>query len=242
LFSKTPALRNAHGTLGKLYNNRRVPQSHQNCERLRPGGLSPEIKVSTLRHLATCQTVVLRSEIKVTFDLHSFSFASSLSHVWVTNPYPQHGDTTPGSQQNCERLRPGGLSPEIKISTLHHFATCQAVVLLSEIKVTFDLHNFSFASSLSHVWVTNPYPQHGDTTPESHQNCERLRRGGLSPEIKVSTLHHLATCQAVVLLSEIKVTFDLHNFSFASLLSHVWVTNPYPQPGGTTYLHGVLSI
>jgi hypothetical protein len=54
-----------------------------------PGGLSPEIKVSTLRHLATCQAVVLRSEIKVTFDVHNFSFASSLSHVWVTNPYPQ---------------------------------------------------------------------------------------------------------------------------------------------------------
>jgi hypothetical protein len=92
--SKTPALRNAHGTLGKLYNNPRVPETHQNCEGLRPGGLSPEIKVSTLCHLATCQAVVLRSEIKVTFELHNFSFASSLSHVWVTNPYPQHGDTT----------------------------------------------------------------------------------------------------------------------------------------------------
>jgi hypothetical protein len=80
------------------YNNPRVPESrpesHQNCERLRPGGLSPEIKVSTLRHLITCQAVVLHSEIKVTFDLHNFSFASPLSHVWVTNPYPQHGDTT----------------------------------------------------------------------------------------------------------------------------------------------------
>jgi hypothetical protein len=98
LFSKTPAIRNAHGTLGKLYNNPRVPESpresHQNCERLQPGGLSPEIKVSTLCHLATCQAVVLRSEIKVTFDLHNFSFASSLSHIWVMNPYPQHGDTT----------------------------------------------------------------------------------------------------------------------------------------------------
>jgi hypothetical protein len=71
-----------------------APESRQNCERLRPGGLSPEIKVSTLRHLATCQAVVLRSEIKVTFELHNFSFASSFSHVWVTNPYPQHGDTT----------------------------------------------------------------------------------------------------------------------------------------------------
>jgi hypothetical protein len=84
--------------LGMLYNNSRVPEeppeSHQNCERLRPGGLSPEIKVSTLCHLATCQTVVLCSEIKVAFDLHNFSFASSLSHVWVTNPYPQLGDTT----------------------------------------------------------------------------------------------------------------------------------------------------
>jgi hypothetical protein len=74
----------------------RNDQSHQNCDRLRPGGLSPEIKVSTLRHLATCQAVVLRSETKVTFDLH-ISFASSLSHVWVTNPYPQHGYTTPVS-------------------------------------------------------------------------------------------------------------------------------------------------
>jgi hypothetical protein len=84
--------------LGKLYNNPRVPEkppeSHQNCERLRPGGLSPEIKVSNLRHLATCQAVVLRSEIKVTFDLHNFSFVSSLSHVWVMNPYPQLGDIT----------------------------------------------------------------------------------------------------------------------------------------------------
>jgi hypothetical protein len=84
--------------LGKLYNNPRVPEStpesHQNCERLRPGGLSPEIKVSTLHHLATWQAVVLRSEIKVMFDLHNFSFALSLSHVWVTNPYPQHGDAT----------------------------------------------------------------------------------------------------------------------------------------------------
>jgi hypothetical protein len=71
-----------------------VPESHQNCERLQPGGLSPEIKVSTPHHLATCQAVVLRSEIKVTFDLHNFSFASSLSHVWVTNPHPQHGDAT----------------------------------------------------------------------------------------------------------------------------------------------------
>jgi len=60
--------------------------------RLRPGGLSSEIKVSTLCHLATSQAVVSRSEIKVTFDLQNFSFASSPSHIWVTNPYPQHGD------------------------------------------------------------------------------------------------------------------------------------------------------
>jgi hypothetical protein len=68
---------------------------------LRPGGLSPEIKLSTLRHLATCQSVVIRSEIKVTFYLHIFSFASSLSHVWVTNPYPQHGNTTFSVKQAC---------------------------------------------------------------------------------------------------------------------------------------------
>jgi hypothetical protein len=102
LFSKTPALRNAqrsaNGTLVKLHNNPSVPekprQSHQNCERLRPGGLSPEIKASTLCHLATYQAVVLGSEINVTFDLHKFSFTLSLSNIWVTNPYPQHGDTT----------------------------------------------------------------------------------------------------------------------------------------------------
>jgi hypothetical protein len=100
LFSETPALRNAHGMIGKLYNDPRVPESHHNCERLRPGWLSPEIKVSTLRHLATCQAVVLRSEIKVTFNLHNFSFASSLSHIWITNPYLQHGDTTPHLMEN----------------------------------------------------------------------------------------------------------------------------------------------
>jgi hypothetical protein len=83
LFSKTTALRNAHGTLGKLYNNPRVPEkqpdSHQNCEKLRPGGLIPEIKVSILSHLATYQAVVLRSEIKVTFDLHNFSLRRHLA-------------------------------------------------------------------------------------------------------------------------------------------------------------------
>jgi hypothetical protein len=94
------------GRRGKLYNNPRVPQkrpeSHQNCERLQPGGLSPEIKVSTLCHLATCQAVELHSAIKaikVMFDLHIFSFASSLSHIWVMNPYPHHGDTT--NPYNC---------------------------------------------------------------------------------------------------------------------------------------------
>jgi hypothetical protein len=82
--SKTPALRNAHSMLGSYITSKgarvRKGESHQNCERL--------------RHLTTCQAVVLRSEIKVMFDLHNFSFASSLSHIWVTNPYPQHGDTT----------------------------------------------------------------------------------------------------------------------------------------------------
>jgi hypothetical protein len=96
--SKKPTLRNAHSTLGNIYNNPRVPESppesHQNCERLQPGGLSPEIKVSTLCHLATSQAVVLQSEIKVTFDLPNFLFALSPSHIWVTNPYLQHGDTT----------------------------------------------------------------------------------------------------------------------------------------------------
>jgi hypothetical protein len=93
--------------LGKLYNNPRVPESppesHQNCDRLQPGGLSPEIKVSTLHHLATCQAVVLRSEIKVAFDLHNFSFALSLSHVWVTNLYPQHRDTTLCQQETMKK-------------------------------------------------------------------------------------------------------------------------------------------
>jgi hypothetical protein len=96
--SKKPALRNAHGMLGNICNNPRVPESppelHQNCERLQPGGLRPENKVSTLCHLATSQAVVLQSEIKVMFDLHNFLLALSPSHVWVTNPYPQHGDTT----------------------------------------------------------------------------------------------------------------------------------------------------
>jgi hypothetical protein len=73
------AHRNAHGTFGKLYNIQGChshEESHQKCERLRPGGLIPEIKISTVLHLATFQAVVLRSEIKVTFDLHKFSFAS----------------------------------------------------------------------------------------------------------------------------------------------------------------------
>jgi hypothetical protein len=63
---KNPTLRNAYSMqcmLGNRYSNPRVPESppelHQNCERLRPGGLSPEIKVSTLCHLATSQVVVL---------------------------------------------------------------------------------------------------------------------------------------------------------------------------------------
>jgi len=54
-------------------------------------GISPKIKVSTIRHLATCQAVVIRYEIKVTFDLHNFLFYSSLSHDWVTKQYIQHG-------------------------------------------------------------------------------------------------------------------------------------------------------
>jgi hypothetical protein len=78
---KNPTLRNAQGMLGNIYNNPRVPESHQNCERLRPGGLSPEIKVSTLCHLATSKAVVFRSKIKVMFDLPNFSFASSPSHI-----------------------------------------------------------------------------------------------------------------------------------------------------------------
>jgi hypothetical protein len=93
---KNPNLRNAHGILENIYNNPRVPEeaeSHENCERPRPGGLSPEIKVSTLCPLATTQ-VVLRSEMKVTFDIQNFSYPSSHSHIWVMNPYPQHGDTT----------------------------------------------------------------------------------------------------------------------------------------------------
>jgi hypothetical protein len=61
--SKKPALRDAHGTLGNIYNNPRVPELRQNCERLRPGGLSPEIKVSTLCHLASSQAVVLQSVV-----------------------------------------------------------------------------------------------------------------------------------------------------------------------------------
>jgi hypothetical protein len=110
LFSKIPALRNAHSMLGKLYNNPRVlespPESHQNCERLRPGGLSPEIKFFTLSHLATCQAVVLHSKIKVTFDLHNFSFVLSLSHVWVTNAYPHHRNTT--KEKDMKNLYFGG--------------------------------------------------------------------------------------------------------------------------------------
>jgi hypothetical protein len=101
LFSKTPALRNVHSMLGKLYNNPRVPEkppeSHQNCERLQPGGLSPEIKVSTLRHLTTCQAVVLRSEkrlrmIYTTSPLHHHlaPFGSRIHILSMgIQPYPQ---------------------------------------------------------------------------------------------------------------------------------------------------------
>jgi hypothetical protein len=63
-----------------------------------------------------------------------------------------------------------------------HLATSEAVVLRSEIKVTsFDLQNFSFASSPSHIWVTNPYSQHGDTTEriikkDIHKNYEKIAK------------------------------------------------------------------
>jgi hypothetical protein len=75
----------------KIQGCQRYHQSHQKCDWLRLGGLSPKIIVSTMCHLATCQAAVRRSEIKVTFDLHNFFFQSSISHIWVTNPYPQHG-------------------------------------------------------------------------------------------------------------------------------------------------------
>jgi hypothetical protein len=100
------------------------------------GGLSPEIKVSTVRHLTTCQAVVLHSEIKVMFDLHNFSFASSLSHVWVTNPYPQHGDTTLVSDV-------GLLKCHINTQRVHTTAVWQNVVL-------------QFYSGLAHGYIVNP--------------------------------------------------------------------------------------
>jgi hypothetical protein len=81
-------------------------------------------------------TVVLRSEIKVTFYVNNFSLASSLSHVWVTNPYPQHRDTTLVSDVGLPKCH-------INTRRVHTTAVWRNAVL-------------QFYTGLAHGYVVNP--------------------------------------------------------------------------------------
>jgi len=124
--------------------------------------------------------------------------------------------------------------------TLHHLATCQAVVLRSIIKVTFDLHNFSFVLSLSHVWVTNLYPQHGDTTHMIH-SCLPYTMIFHSKWVTNVTAHKVeALFSHVILLIQeasrdrqnfineayfMRSTFTIWSFVSASAGSGIWDLN-----------------
>jgi hypothetical protein len=83
----------------------------------------------------------------------------------------------------------------------------------------FDLHNFSFALSLSHIWVTNLYPQHGDTTTETQKTTN-------------STFTALKTSK----LAEIYVNNAGKSMQVETAAVYVWLFSEYTGTQLTLFL------